>query len=108
MQLNAIDWYSVRVIRTEDAEKYFPDEEMLAQSSNLKVFRSYENQEFEYSCVFVPYDGSDFVFLFETDTSPDAEDFGFGFSDCIHYYACGEEVFPDREPDRSVSENTGR
>lgn len=96
------------MIRIEDAEKYFPDEEMLAQSSNLKVFRSYENQEFEYSCVFVPYDGSDFVFLFETDTSPDAEDFGFGFSDCIHYYAGGEEVFPDREPDRSVSENTGR
>lgn len=108
MHFNAIDWYSVRVIRIEDAEKYFPDEEMLVQSSNLKVFRSYENQEFEYSCVFVPYDGSDFVFLFETDTSPDAEDFGFGFSDCIHYYAGGEEVFPDREPYRSVSENTGR
>lgn len=81
MQFNAIDHYCVRVIRTEDAEKYFPDEEMLAQSSNLKVFRSYENQRFEYSCVFVPFDGSDFVFLFETDTSPEAKDFGFVFSD---------------------------
>lgn len=107
MQFNAIDRYCVRVIRTEDAEKYFPDEEMLAQSSNLKVFRSYENQRFEYSCVFVPFDGSDFVFLFETDTSPEAKDFGFVFSDCIHYYAGGEEVFPDRELDRSVFENIG-
>ena len=107
MQFNAIDWYCVRVIRIEDAEKYFPDEEMLAQSSNLKVFRSYENQQFEYSCVFVPYDGSDFAFLFETDTSPEAKDFGFGFTDCIHYYAGGEEVFPDCKPDRSVLENTG-
>lgn len=100
MQFNAIDWYCVRVIRIEDAEKYFPDEKMLAQSSNLKVFQSYENQEFEYSCVFVPYDGSNYVFLFETDTSPEAEVFGFGFSDCIHYYAGGEEVFPDRELER--------
>lgn len=102
MQFNAIDWYCVRVIRIEDVEKYFPDEEMLAQSSNLKVFQSYENQEFEYSCVFVPYDGSNYVFLFETDTSPEAKDFGFGFSDCIHYYAGGEEVFPDRELERCV------
>ena len=107
MQFNAIDWYSVRVIRIEDAEKYFPDEEMLAQSNNLKVFRSYENQEFEYSCVFVPYDGSNFVFLFETDISPEAMDFGFGFSDSIHYYAGDEEVFPNLELDRSVFENTG-
>lgn len=97
MQFNAIDWYRVRVIRKEDAEKYFPDEKMLAQSSNLKVFRSYENQKFEYSCVFVPYDGSNYVFLFETDISPEAEVFGFGFSDCIHYYAGGKEVFPDRK-----------
>ena len=102
MQFNGIDWYRVRVIRREDAEKYFPDEEMLTQSSNLKVFQSYENQEFEYSCVFVPYDGSNYVFLFETDTSPEAKDFGFGFSDCIHYYAGGEEVFPDRELERCV------
>lgn len=102
MQFNGIDWYCVRVIRIEDVEKYFPDEEMLAQSSNLKVFQSYENQEFEYSCVFVPYDGSNYVFLFETDTSPEAKDFGFGFSDCIHYYAGGEEVFPDRELERCV------
>lgn len=107
MQFNGIDWYCVRVIRREDAEKYFPDEEMLAQSSNLKVFKSYENQKFEYSCVFVPNDSSDFVFLFETDISPEATDFGFGFSDCIHYYAGGEEVFPDRKLNRSVSENTG-
>lgn len=102
MQFNAIDWYCVRVIPIEDAEKYFPDEKMLAQSSNLKVFQSYENQEFEYSCVFVPCDGSNYVFLFETNTSPEAEDFGFGFSDCIHYYAGGEEVFPDRELERCV------
>ena len=102
MQFNGIDWYCVRVIHIKDAEKYFPDEEMLAQSSNLKVFRSYENQEFEYSCVFVPYDGSNYVFLFETDTSPEAKDFGSGFSDCIHYYAGGEEVFPDRELERCV------
>ena len=108
MQFNAIDWYSVRVIRTEDAEKYFPDEKMLTQSSNLKVFQSYENQKFDYSCVFVPNEGSDFVFLFETDTSPEANDFGFGFSDCIYYYAGGEEVFPDMELDISVFENTGR
>lgn len=105
MQFNAIDWYCVRVIRIEDVEKYFPDEKMLAQSSNLKVFQSYENQECEYSCVFVPYDDSDFAFLFETDISPEAMDFG--FSDCIHYYAGGEEVFPDMELDRSVFENTG-
>ena len=102
MQFNGIDWYCVRVIPIEDAEKYFPDEKMLAQSSNLKVFQSYENQEFEYSCVFVPYDGSNYVFLFETDTSPEAKGFGFGFSDCIHYYAGGEEVFPDRELERCV------
>lgn len=95
MQFNGIDWYRVRVIRIEDVEKYFPDEEMLAQSSNLKVFQSYENQKFEYSCVFVPYDGSNYVFLFETDTSPEAKDFGFGFNDYIHYYVGGEEVFPD-------------
>ena len=107
MQFNAIDWYCVRVIRIEDAEKYFPDEKMLTQSSNLKVFQSYENQDFEYSCVFVPYDGSNFVFLFETDISPEAMDFGFGFNDSIHYYAGGEEVFPDMELDRSVFENTG-
>ena len=102
MQFNGIDWYCVRVIRIEDMEKYFPDEEMLAQSSNLKVFQSYENQEFEYSCVFVPYDGSNYVFLFETDTSPEAKDFGSNFDDCIHYYAGGEEVFPDRELERCV------
>ena len=102
MQFNGIDWYCVRVIHIKDAEKYFPDEKMLAQSSNLKVFQSYENQEFEYSCVFVPCDGSNYVFLFETNTSPEAEDFGFGFSDCIHYYAGGEEVFPDRELERCV------
>ena len=102
MQFNGIDWYCVRVIHIKDAEKYFPDEEMLAQSSNLKVFQSYENQEFEYSCVFVPYDGSNYVFLFETDTSPEAEDFGSNFDDCIHYYAGGEEVFPDRELERCV------
>lgn len=107
MQFNGIDWYCVRVIRIEDAEKYFPDEKMLAQSSNLKVFRSYANQEFEYSCVFVPYDGSNYVFLFETDTPPEATNFGSNFSDYIHYYAGGEEVFPDMELDRSVSENTG-
>lgn len=97
MQFNGIDWYSVRVIRTEDVEKYFPDEEMLARSSNLKVFQSYENQEFEYSCVFVPCDGSNYVFLFETDISPEARNFGFGFRDCIYYYAGGEEVIPDIE-----------
>lgn len=102
MQFNGIDWYCVRVIHIKDAEKYFPDEEMLAQSSNLKVFQSYENQEFEYSCVFVPYDGSNYVFLFETDTSPEAKDFGSNFDDCIHYYAGGEEVFPDRELERCV------
>ena len=34
-------------------------------------------------------------------------DFGFGFNDSIHYYAGGEEVFPDMELDRSVFENTG-
>lgn len=102
MQFNAIDWYCVRVIHIKDAEKYFPDEEMLAQSSNLKVFQSYENQEFEYSCVFVPYDGSNYVFLFETDTSPEAKGFGSNFDDCIHYYAGGEEVFPDRELERCV------
>ena len=107
MQFNAIDWYCVRVISIEDAMKYFPDDKMLTQSSNLKVFQSYENQEFEYSCVFVPYDGSNFVFLFETDISPEAMDFGFGFNDSIHYYAGGEEVFPDMELDRSVFENTG-
>lgn len=107
MQFNAIDWYSVRVIRTEDAENYFPDGKMLAHSSNLKVFRSYGNQRFEYSCVFVPRDGSDFVFLFETDTPPERNDFGFGFNDCIHYYAGDEEVFPDRKLDMSVSEDTG-
>lgn len=107
MQFNAIDWYCVRVIRIEDVEKYFPDEDMLAQSSDLKVFWSYENQEFEYSCVFVPYDDSDFAFLFETDISPEARNFGHGFSDCIHYYAGSEEVFPDKELDRSVFENTG-
>ena len=106
MQFNAIDWYCVRVIHREDAKKYFPDEKMLTQSSNLKVFRSYENQKFEYSCVFVPYDGSDFAFLFETDISPEAMSFGFGFRDCIHYYSGGEEVFPDRELDRSVFEIT--
>jgi hypothetical protein len=95
MRFNGIDWYRVRVIRIEDAEKYFPDEEMLAQSSNLKVFPSYENQEFEYSCVFIPRDGSDFAFLYETYISPEVRDFG--FRDCIHYYAGGEEVFPDME-----------
>ncbi|MDD6035879.1 MAG: hypothetical protein PUC30_06775 [Lachnospiraceae bacterium] len=72
---------------------------MLTQSSNLKVFRSYGNQDFDYSCVFVPYNGNDFVFLFETNTSPEALDFGFGFDDCIHYYAGGEEVFLDTELD---------
>lgn len=97
MHFNAIDWYRVRVIQKEDAERYFPDEEILAQSSNLKVFRSYENQGFAYSCLFVPDDGSDYVFLFETDTPPEAEDFGFGFGDCIHYYEGGKEVFPDTE-----------
>ncbi len=100
MQFNAIDWYCVRVIRIEDVEKYFPDEEMLAQSSNLKVFRSYENQEFEYSCVFVPYEGSNYVFLFETNDSPEAIGFGSNFNDYIHYYAGDEEVFPDIELER--------
>ena len=94
MQFNAIDWYSVRVINIEDVEKYFPDEKMLTQSSNLKVFRSYENQGFEYSCVFVPNDSSNSAFLFETDTSPEAADFGLNFDDCIHYYVGDEEVFP--------------
>lgn len=47
---------------------------------------------------------SNFVFLFETDISPEAMDFGFGFNDSIHYYAGGEEVFPDMEPDRSIVE----
>ena len=97
MQFNGIDWYRVRVIRREDAEQYFPDEEMLVQSTNLKVFQSYANQDFAYSCIFVPYEGSDDVFLFETDTSPEARDFGFGFNDYIHYYAGGKEVFPDME-----------
>lgn len=97
MHFNGIDWYSVRVVCREDSESYFPDEEMLAQSTNLKVFRSYENQGFAYSCLFVPYDGSDDVFLFETDSSPEAMNFGFGFMDYIHYYAGGKEVFPDRE-----------
>ncbi|MDD6022840.1 MAG: hypothetical protein PUC06_01195 [Oscillospiraceae bacterium] len=100
MQFNGIDWYRVRVIRREDAEKYFPDEKMLAQSSNLKVFQSYGNQKFEYSCVFVPYDGSNYVFLFETDISPEETRFGSEFNDYIHYYAGGEEVFPDRELER--------
>ena len=35
MQFNAIDWYCVRVIRIEDAMKYFPDDKMLTQSSNF-------------------------------------------------------------------------
>lgn len=99
MRFNAIDWYRVRVISIDDAKKYFPDEKMLTKSSNLKVFPSYENQEFDYSCVFVPNDGSNFAFLFETDTSPEANDFGFGFNDSIQYYAGGEEVFPDVETD---------
>lgn len=106
MQFNSIDWYCVRVIHREDAKKYFPDEKMLTQSSNLKVFSSYENQQYKYSCVFDPSGDSDFVFLFETDISPEAMDFGFGFRDCIHYYVGGEEVFPDTELDRSVFENT--
>ena len=97
MQFNGIDWYRVRVIRREDAEQYFPDEEMLVQSTNLKVFQSNADQDFAYSCIFVPYDGSDDVFLFETDTSPEARDFGFGFNDYIHYYAGGKEVFSDME-----------
>ena len=99
MRFNAIDWYRVRVISIDDVKKYFPDEKMLTKSSNMKVFPSYENQEFDYSCVFVPNDGSNFAFLFETDTSPEANDFGFGFNDSIQYYAGGEEVFPDVEPD---------
>ncbi len=103
MQFNAINWYSVRVILREEAERYFPDGEMLAQSSNLKVYRSYANQGFAYSCLFDPYDSSDFVFLFETDTSPEAKAFGFGFKDSIHYYAGGKEVFPDTEVNEVVS-----
>ena len=106
MQFNAIDWYCVRVIRRDEAERYFPDEDMLAQSSNLKVFLSYDNQEFDYSCLFVPYDGSEDIFLFETDTSPEVSSFGFGFGDCIHYYAGGEEVFPDTAMTLVVSEST--
>ena len=47
---------------------------------------------------------SNFVFLFETDISPETMDFGFGFNDSIHYYAGGEEVFPDMELDRSIVE----
>ena len=107
MQFNDIDWYRVRVIRREDAEKYFPDEEMLAQSSNLKVFRSYGNQTYAYSCLFDPSDSSRDVFLFETDISPEAADFGFGFGDYIHYYTDGKEVFPDTGLDRSALENNG-
>ena len=99
MRFNAIDWYRVRVISIDDVKKYFPDEKMLTKSSNMKVFPSYENQEFDYSCVYVPNDGSNFAFLFETDTSPEANDFGFGFNDSIQYYAGSEEVFPDLEPD---------
>ena len=52
MQFNGIDWYRVRVIRREDAEQYFPDEEMLVQSTNLKVFQSNADQDFAYSCIF--------------------------------------------------------
>lgn len=102
MQFNAIEWYRVRVIHRKDAEEYFPDEKMLAHSSNLKVFHSYPNQEFSYSCIFAP-EGGDYVFLFETNTLPEASDFGFGFTDCIRYYAGGEEIFPDTElkPDPS-------
>jgi len=107
MQFNDIDWYRVRVIRREDAEKYFPDEEMLAQSSNLKVFRSYGNQTYAYSCLFDPSDSSRDVFLFETDISPEAAGFGFGFGDFIHYYTDGKEVFPDTGLDRSTFENNG-
>ena len=107
MQFNNIDWYRVRVIRREDAEKYFPDEEMLAQSSNLKVFRSYGNQTYAYSCLFDPSDSSRDVFLFETDISPEAAGFGFGFGDYIHYYTDGKEVFPDTGLDRSTFENNG-
>ncbi len=102
MQFNAIDWYSVRVIRREDAEKYFPDGKKLAKSSNLKVFRSYANQGFSYSCLFDPYDSGDFIFLFETDISPEDKTFGFGFNDSIHYYADGKEVFPDTELDSDI------
>ena len=97
MQFNAIERYRVRVIRREEAEKYFPDEEMLARSSNLKVFRAYGNQAFVYSCLFLPSEDSRDVFLFETDISPEAADFGFGFGDYIHYFTDGKEVFPDTE-----------
>ena len=107
MQFNGIDWYRVRVIRREDAEKYFHDEKMLAESSNLKVFRSYGNQTYAYSCLFDPSDSSRDVFLFETDTSPEADDFGFGFGDYIHYYTDGKEVLPDTGLDRSALENNG-
>ena len=41
-----------------------------------------------------------YVFLFETDISPEEKRFGSEFNDYIHYYAGGEEVFPDRELER--------
>lgn len=101
MDFNGIDWYRVRVIQREEAESYLLDDEILAQSSNLNVFHSHENQKFYYACIFSPYDGSDSVFLLETNTFS----LGYGFKDYIHYYADGEEVFPDEELDRDLFES---
>ena len=98
MSFNGYEWYTVQVISKAERDELTENREVLAESSNIKIYDTSDDTAdfYQYTYIFELSEDIDYCIRFDTDDGP-AENTTYGkdFTRNIQYYVDGNEVIPE-------------
>ena len=98
MKFNGYEWYIAQIISNTEAETLTENREILAESSNMRVYDTSDDSEDEYqfTYLFDLTEDEDHCIRFDTDQAPTIHGgYGNDFTMCIRYFVNGTEVVPE-------------
>lgn len=96
MQFNGTEWYIAEAVGEEERER-IAEGELLAESSNIRVYRNTDESEYGYIYL-IKLEGSDVAYIAVSSMdAPDHHGYGTDFDHCISYTVDGVETVPDMD-----------
>ena len=97
MSFNGYEWYTAQIITEDQRDALTGGLEVLAESSNMKVYDTSGGAEDEYRFTYIfELAGTGSCIRFDTDQAPTPNGgYGNDFTEGVQYFANGTEVIPD-------------
>ena len=97
MSFNGNEWYTAEIITAEERDLLIKDREVLAETSNMRVYDTSDDtaDPYSYTYIFEPAPDSGYCIRFDTDAAPEGHDLAKDFTTSIQYFVDGTEVVPE-------------